>query len=313
MASEPKRLTETTEQTARPDGSYLGWVAARGRGVWRVAEYSAAYLALVAVAEVLIVQSVLSLPVSPAPVVVGLITFAIYANDRIVDLETDWASSPRRCAFVHRHKGVLSVLAALSYGVAVALSVLGGPFAFFLTVLPGAAWVVYAVDWLPGAATSIDRLKEVIVLNSLVVALAWSLAVVLLPLAYAGRSPTPAGSVVLLYFVLAAFVSAEVANVGDIEADRRIGVSTLPTALGIAGARRCLYAVTALLALVLGGAAFGGLLAVETAAVLSLGLATLLLVTSLLGRGGNHDRLTVAAECSRLPVLVALTVPFLAW
>lgn len=313
MASEPKRLTETTEQTARPHESYLGWVAARGRGVWRVAEYSAAYLALLAVAEVLVVQSVLSLPVSPAPVVVGLITFAIYANDRIVDLESDWASSPRRCAFVHRYKGVLSVLAALSYGVAVALSVLGGPFAFFLTVLPGAAWVVYAVDWLPGSATSVDRLKEVIVLNSLVVAAAWSLAVVLLPLAYAGHSLTPAVGIILLYYVLAVFVDTEIANVGDIESDRQVGVSTIPTALGLEGTRRCLYAITVLVGVVLGVAAFGGLLAVETAAVLSLGLATLLLVTSLLGRVGKHDRLTVAAECSRLPVLVALAVPFLAW
>ncbi|MEF8812856.1 MAG: UbiA family prenyltransferase [Halovenus sp.] len=313
MASEPKRLTETAEQTARPHESYLGWAVAQGRSAWRVAEYSAVYLALLAVAEVLIVQSVLSLPVSPAPVVVGLITFAIYANDRIIDLESDWTSSPRRSAFIHRHKGLLSVFAALSYGVAVALSVLGGPVAFGLTILPGVAWVTYAINWLPGISTSVDRLKEVIVLNSLVVAGAWSLAVVLLPLAYADSSLTPAVGVILLYYVLAVFVDTEIANVGDIESDRNIGVSTVPTALGLEGTRRCLYVITVFLAVVLAVAAFAGLLTVKAAAVLSLGVATLLLVTSLLGRVERHDRLTVAAECSRLPVLVALAVPFVAW
>jgi len=308
MASEPRQLTETAEGTAQPRKSYLGRAVTRGKSVWRVAEYSALYIALIAVAEVLIVQSLLSLPWSPAPLMVGLITFAIYANDRIVDLESDRASNPRRSAFVHRHRDLLSVSAALAYGVAVAISVLGGPLAFGLTVLPGAAWVAYAVDWLPSVATSIDRLKEVIVLNSMLVAVAWSLAVVMLPLAYTDTPLTPAAGVILLYYVLAVFVDTEIANVGDVESDREIGVSTIPTALGLTGTRRCLYVVVALLALVLGATTFGGLLAVKTAAMLLLGLATLFVVTSLLGRVEYHNRLTIAAECSRLPVLVALAV-----
>jgi len=313
MASEPRRLKEATEGTARPPGSYLGWVLARTRSAWRVAEYSAVYLAVIAVAEVLIVQSLLSLPWSPAPVVVGLVTFSIYANDRIADLEDDRTSNPRRTAFVRRHRDLLSVFGALAYGLAVALSVLGGPVAFGLAILPGIAWVAYAINWLPSVATSIDRLKEVIILNSLVVAVAWSVVVVMLPLAYTDNSLTPAVGVILLYYVLAVFVDTEIANVGDIESDRENSVSTIPTAVGVTGTRRCLYGVMALLAVLLGSAVFAGLLSAKTAAVLSLGVAVLFVVTWLTGRVEGLDRLTVAAECSRLPVLVALAIPFIAW
>ncbi|MDX1565612.1 MAG: hypothetical protein R3236_09415, partial [Phycisphaeraceae bacterium] len=43
--------------------------------------YSSAYLGVIAMVQVAIVMVLLSVPPNPAPVVVGLVVFAVYAND----------------------------------------------------------------------------------------------------------------------------------------------------------------------------------------------------------------------------------------
>jgi len=94
------------------------------------------------------------LPPSPAAVVVGLVVFAVYTNDRLADVDTDVMSNPGQAAFVRRHRDVLYVLASIAYGLAVALSVLGGPIALAVALLPGVFWVCYATNWIPGAGAS---------------------------------------------------------------------------------------------------------------------------------------------------------------
>ncbi|MFB6161698.1 MAG: UbiA family prenyltransferase [Haloferacaceae archaeon] len=307
MASDHERVADVAERPAaptRPAGLPLrGWL---GRA-WRVLEYSSAYLALVGAAEVLIVTHLLSLSASLAPLVVAFVTFAVYANDRLVDLESDGASNPRRTAFVRRHRRTLYVLAALAYGAGAALSVLGGPLAFGIALLPGGVWVAYAVDWIGLSAVRFDRLKEVPVVSSVLIATAWSLAVVVLPIAFADGPITPDVGVVFAYFVLATFVNAEVANVRDVESDAENGVETMATLLGVARTRAALYAVALSAGMVLGVAAAGGLLGSFAAAALALGIACLLAVVALVGRADDAP-LTVAAECTRLPAFAVLAV-----
>lgn len=276
--------------------------------MWKPLVYSSAYLALIAVAEVLVVRYLLSLPPSPAPIVGALITFAIYANDRLVDLETDVESSPKRTAFVRRHRDTMYVLGALAYGVAVAVSVLGGPVSLALALLPGAAWVLYAVDWVPVSGAPFRRLKEIVVINSALVAIAWSLPLVLLPLAFADATIGSTAIVVFLYFALATFVNTEVANVGDVESDRRSGDATLPVVLGVERTRQTLYGVVALTGALLAFATAAGHLTSTAAVILSAGLAALLGVIALVGRVDDDDLLGIAAECTRLPVFVILVV-----
>jgi 4-hydroxybenzoate polyprenyltransferase len=306
VASDPEHWTDAVERSATPVRPAVGPIRGRVRRVWRVLEYSSAYLALIGAAEVLIVTYLLSLSVSPAPVVIALITFAVYANDRLVDLESDGASNPRRTAFVRRHRREMYVLAAVAYGAGAALAVLGGPLAFAIALLPGGAWLVYAIDWLEAPTVRFDRLKEIPVVSSLLIAGAWSLAVVLLPLAFAGTAFTPTVGVLFVYFVLATFVNAEVANVGDVESDIANGVGTMTTALGVGRTRAVLYAVSLLAGAVLGAATTGGLLGVTSAAALALGVACLLAVVALVGRANDEGALTIAAECTRLPVFAAL-------
>lgn len=309
MASEPKHWLEATDRPDRSDEPFGRWILDHSERLWKPLVYSAAYLAVIAVAEVLVVQYLFSLPPSPAPIIVGLITFAVYANDRLVDLESDSVSNPYRTAFVRQYRAPLYVLAALAYGTAVALSAVGGPVAFTLALLPGAAWVLYAVNPKLAVEIPFQRLKERLVVNSLLVAVAWSVTVVFLPLAFAGRALTPAVGAVFAYFVLATFVNTEVANVGDIESDREAGVATLPTVLGVRRTRHALYGIILLAATGLGYATVDGHLTGRAAVALGVGLVCLTGIVACLGRVERETLLTVAAECTRLPVFALITVP----
>lgn len=305
MASEPQNWPEATESAIRSE-SVLEWSLGRCKRAWHVLEYSGLYLALVAMVKVLIVVFLLSLPLTLAPLIGALVTFAIYANDRLVDLRDDAISNPRRVAFVWRYQRVLYVTAAIAYGLGVALAALGGPLAFGLTVLPGVGWLLYATEWLPVGAVGFKRLKELPVVSSLFVATAWSLPVVILPLAFADAPVTPLAGFVFVYFLLTTFISTEIANVRDVASDRASGTETLATVLGIAQTRRVLDGIGLVTLSLLGYGAYTGYMTTLTAAILSIGVVGLLAVLALVPRVGDRGLLTVAAECSPTPVLVVL-------
>ncbi len=273
---------------------------------WTVAVYTSTYLALIAVIEVLIVSHLLELPSSPAPLVVGLITFAIYVNDRLVDLDSDSVSKPRRTAFIRKHATTLYVFGALAYGTAVALSIYGGPLALALTLLPGVVWLLYALDWIPSFAASIRRLKDILIVNTLLVAGAWALTVVFLPIVYTGAAITPTSWLLFGYFAVGAFISVEIANVSDIEADSLRGVATLPVVVGIKRTRQFLVALVILLAAVLIVGSIVELLSWPITLLLGAGLVWLLLSIGLVRETADIDGITISAECARLPVFLLL-------
>lgn len=307
MASEPPTWRDVTNHHQTSGSRHLRRLREHSERFWKPFVYSSAYLAFIAVAEVLIVMSLLSLPLSPAPIVVGLITFTIYTNDRLLDLDSDAASNPQRTAFVRQYRHPLYVLSVLAYGLAVALAAVGGPLAFGLTLFPGVVWVLYAMDWISTSSVSIQRLKDVLFVNSVLVATAWSLTIVLLPIAYANATVTPAAGVIFGYFVLATFVNTEIANVRDVKSDRASGVSTLPTVLSVARTRHALYGITLLTAAILGAGVIADYVTALAAGVLSVGLVCLLGVTAAIGRA-DDKWLSIGAECTRLPVFALLVL-----
>ena len=283
-------------------------VLAGAKQLWTGLLYSSAYLSIVTVVEVGIAMTVLSLPLSPAPVVGGLITFAVYANDRIADVDDDAIAKPEQAAFVRRHRDALYVTAACAYATGVALSVLGGPLAFALALLPGAFWVLYATDWLPQVSSRVRRLKDVLLVNTIVVALAWAVSLTFLPVAFAGRGVTPAVGLVFAYFFLRAFVDTELPNVCDRDSDRAANVRTLPVVYGVEHTRVVLYAVDFVTGAVLGAALVAGYLSVGVALALGVGLPYSLVVSSQLGRYADRSWLTVAPEFEYVVVGAALVV-----
>lgn len=268
--------------------------------------FSSAYIAIIAALEVALVMVVLDLSVSLAPVMVGCVTFTIYAYDRVIDVEADALSAPRRTAFVERHRRTLSALAAISYGVAASIAVVGGPLATALILFPAATWVIYGVDWAPEIVGSVRRLKDVLVVNSLLVAVAWGVTVVLGPLAIADATVTPVAWILVGYFAVGTFVGAEISNARDVTADAASDVATLPGAVGLAATRRILYACLA------GG--FGLLsvgvwldqLGLIVTVALSVGLLAMAGVVAGLDRPVDGSTLAICGECARLPSLVLL-------
>ncbi|UIO99650.1 UbiA family prenyltransferase [Halobaculum sp. CBA1158] len=272
--------------------------------------YSSAYLAVVAMAEVAIAMTLLSLPPSPAPLVVGLVTFAVYTHDRVADADTDAVSDPERSAFVRRHRNALYLLGSVSYGLALALAVLGGPVALAATLIPGAFWLAYAADVMPAFGSRLRRLKEVFLVNSLIVALAWATTLTALPVAFTDAAVTPTTLVVFGYFLLRSFVDTEIPNVGDVVADRAIGVSTLPTVLGVSATRRALVAVDLCTVGVVAAAVATGALSAAPAVALGVGVAYSVGVIAMLDRV-DADAVALAAECEYLVVAAVLFAPAL--
>jgi 4-hydroxybenzoate polyprenyltransferase len=251
----------------------------------------------------------LDLPANPTPFIVGCVTFTIYVNDRLVDIDADTAANPGRTSFVRRHSRSLSAVAAVAYGVALMLAVYGGPKTLALTLFPAIVWVLYAVDWAPVNAIPFQRLKELLVINSTLVAAAWASTVVLLPVVYAGAAITPSVLLLVAYFAVGTFMGAEIANVGDVEADRKGNVATLPSTFGIRATRYALYLVGIAGLALLGGGLASGYLGVHAMLALAVGLACMLGVVALLGRVDDSRVLSIAGECARLPILVVLLAP----
>jgi len=268
--------------------------------------YSSAYLVFIAGVEVVTAMIALSLPLSPAPLVIALLTFAVYVGDRIADAEVDAATSPERAAFVTRYRRLFSIGTAAAYGLAVALAILGGPTALAIALIPGAFWILYASDWLPSLGRYFSRLKEILVVNSAVVALAWAVCVVCLPLAYANHAFTPTAAVVFGYFFLDTFVNTEIPNLRDREGDAANGVSTLPVVFGVRRTRHILYALDLCLVAGIALAFHAGVLGAAMTVGILVGLGYALCLAWFVGRTERYGRLAIAGEAKHLLVVAVV-------
>ncbi|MFB6109838.1 MAG: UbiA family prenyltransferase [Halodesulfurarchaeum sp.] len=266
-----------------------------GKRVKNVILYTQLDIVGMGVAGTLTVMYVLGLELSLAPVVVGLVTFGVYVGDRISDIKRDPEATSDRNAFMKRHKTALSVGSAVGYGLAIAIAVLGGPFALAVTIVPGLVWVLYASDVMASAGL-LKRLKRVLVLNSALVAFGWATALVFVPLAFAEAAVSPIAMVLFAYFFLDIYINAEIPNFRDVADDAANGVSTLPTVFGVRRSRQLLYAINALIVFVLAFAYLQGLLTLVVTVAVLLGRGYAIGVNSLVGRTERYRLLELAGE-----------------
>ncbi len=297
----PYNFPETNDRIDSQTRPWLAWLTTHAERVGNVLIYSSVFQSAIAMAKVAAVMALLSIPPNIAPVVAFLVTFSIYTHNKLTDFEEDSVNNPNLVAFVAPRRDVLEVLASVAYAVAVALSLLGGPLALLLTLLPGAIAVLYSSEWLPFEGT--QRLKEVLVVNTASISLAWAMPVAFLPVAFAGSQYTPLAGIVLVYFLLHTFVSVELFNVRDVIGDRRAGVATLPVVFGVTRTRHVLYALDAFAIGLLAVATDAGFLSVPQAVPLALVAVYSLSVTSRLGRTENLERLGLVRDFA-YPVLV---------
>ncbi len=221
--------------------------------------HSSLFLGVATIGEVYVASSLAGLGTNVALVVGFLATVGVYNLDKLADLDTDAVNYTERVAFVSAYPRIYAGLSAIAVVGAVAIAVRsGGVQALGLTLFPGAIAVAYSLPVLPG--DTVSRLKDVFLVNTTVVSLAWAVPVAFVPVAVAstGHDSLAGASVAATWFFLRSAVSVEVHNVRDVTGDREAGVETLPTAVGMPWTQKILYAVDGLsLGLVAGAAALG--------------------------------------------------------
>ncbi|WP_435333358.1 UbiA family prenyltransferase [Haloarchaeobius sp. TZWWS8] len=247
----------------------------------------------VAATKVVVVSMLLSVSLSPAIALGFLVALAVYGSNKLVDDE-DEVNCPERAAFVSRHRTLLTVMTVGSYLFALGIAALEGPLSFGLVSVPGLAAVLYSVEWVPYDDGT--RLKDVLFVNTALVAAAWAIPLTFLPITYADRSPGLASFTIFGFFFLQTVVAGEVMNARDVVGDRREGVSTLSTRLGVERTRRVLLTLDFLTAALLGLAAWSGVLAAEQVLALTPALLFSLAVTSLVGRDRDLSQLAAARD-----------------
>ncbi|MFB6135347.1 MAG: UbiA family prenyltransferase [Halobacteriaceae archaeon] len=256
--------------------------------------HSSAHLGVLAVAKGVVAFALLSVPLNAALVVGLLAAVPVYAHNRLRDGVEDGVNAPSRAAFLEGRERSLAVASAAAYLGALVVAALGGALALLLTAAPGVAGALYSETWIP--VGDADRLKEVPVVNTAVVAGAWAVPLGVLPLAFADVAPGYGAAFVVAFFFLRTVVAVEVLNVRDVRGDRRADVPTLPADHGVDATRRVLAALdAATLALLLAGAATGAV-PVPVALALLPALGCSVAVTALLTTGVDRSRLCACKD-----------------
>lgn len=199
---------------------------------------------LVGAAKTTYAMALLSAPSKLAPVVGALLAFAVYNANNLSDVDEDSLNQPGKARFVAQHQRTIAVVTGAATLLAFALAAgAGGLPAAVVVAVPVTTGVVYSTRWVPGPGP--DRLKDVYVANTGVVAAAWAIFTAFLPVTLTGDVSVSATLAVAVYLFFRTFISVEVFNGRDVVGDRATGVATLPVELGVAGTQRALLVLEA--------------------------------------------------------------------
>ncbi|MDZ7850744.1 MAG: UbiA family prenyltransferase [Halodesulfurarchaeum sp.] len=302
--------SKTTTQSIEPGllsgelGEFFAVLLRYGHRLKQVANYTQLDLIAMGVAGVVTVMLLLGLPPSPAPLVIAFVTFAVYVGDRISDTKREPEATSARSQFMNRYKTPLSIASAGAYGLAITVSVFGGPLALAITLVPGLSWVLYASDFLNGTGLPISRLKRVLVLNSAIVGVAWATAIVFLPIAFANAEIGPIAVVLFAYFALDIFLGTEIPNFRDIEDDIANDVRSLPIVFGITRSRHIIYTINVLIVGVLLFAFTTELLSVAFIGAALVGRAYAVTLHGFVGRTDRYRLLEFFGEMKHVLVVI---------
>ncbi len=266
-------------------------------------------VSIVAVAQIYFVSVFFSIPLNAAVVVGPLVAFGIYGINNLVDSEEDLLNKPWSVEFSRRWNRFIGPVSVVLHftGVGIAFYY-GGLVAGGITLVPLTAQLVYSTPWLP--FPEVKRLKQVLVLNSTVVAGAWAIGVTALPISLATESvPVDAAAAVAVgvFVFLRWIISVEVANAPDVRGDLAANVDSLPIEFGIDGTRWLMYGLEVLSALPL----LYLLVTVENSVAVLAVLAVLAYTVGceyLLCRTGRTDYLSIAWDVSFALMALAVSV-----
>jgi len=270
-----------------------------------VAKHASVLDGLVAATKVVVVSLLLSLPLTTAALLAGLVTFSVYGSNKLVDAE-DEVNCPDRASFVARNRELLLFGTLGAYVVALGLAALDGVDSFLLTLVPAVAAVLYSTPWLPFDGGT--RVKDLLVANTVLVAGSWAVYVTFIPVAYADAAVSVSAVVVCVFFFLQTVVAGEVLNARDVVGDRAEGVRTMATVFGVRRTQWALYALDGFSLVLLAWAATTDILASPLAIALVPAVGYSVLVTALVGRDVDRRRLGTCRDCQYLVMLCCVAV-----
>jgi 4-hydroxybenzoate polyprenyltransferase len=154
-----------------------------------------------------------------------LLMFAIYNLNKLTDIKEDSVNMPERAGFIEKNKRFVTWATIVSYIAAFSLSFLQNPLSIFIILFPFCIGVIYSIK------ISSFRLKDVMGIKNIVVALSWGVIGTFLPLAISFRDFI----VILLifyFFFTKLFINTVLFDIRDIEGDRMSGVRTIPVVFG---------------------------------------------------------------------------------
>ena len=173
-------------------------------------------------------------------IAVFLIIYSVYSFNRLTDQAEDCVNIPGRSALVKDNENTLLVISTFAYIIALCLCWYVNVLAMISLLIPFILGVIYSkrILWFP-------RLKNILVVKNVVVALSWTVCMAFLPALYLK-------DLTILWFIVPflftkMFINTVLFDVKDIRGDVLNGINTIPAAIGVPHTKRLLLVIQSLL------------------------------------------------------------------
>jgi len=196
-----------------------------------------------------------------------LFTLGAYTINRVSDFREDALSHPDRTAYLRGRLGTLKGVAAGCFAIGYFLAYLRNIVFFAALLVPLALALAYSLgsDAMKGALGA-SRLKDVVLVKNVTISFGWSLIPVMVGLYFL---QLPLAILALCPFIfLRLMVNTIFFDQRDVEADRAVGVKTLPLAMGGRGSSRVMDIIDVGAGAYLAAVVAAGVLPLFTAALL---------------------------------------------
>jgi 4-hydroxybenzoate polyprenyltransferase len=186
------------------------------------------------------------------PISSFLIFFALYTLNRQTDFEEDSKSYPKRAIFFKKHGKLLFRIAILSYACAIFAALFLSFSALMVVAIVLIIGIAYSVKCIPRIVSrGFIRLKDIVVVKTLTIAVTWATGTVLLATAYASIDiPNVLILFCFVYVLIRSAINTITFDMRDIRGDSSSGIKTIPVILGINNTKLLLYILNTLLALI---------------------------------------------------------------
>ncbi len=167
-----------------------------------------------------------------------LVTFAVYGLNKVTDKSEDSINKPEATS---SSSGYFLTFSIISMIIGFLISLDQGVMAFMVLFIPVIIGVIYSVK----ISKSVPRLKEIVGIKSLVVAVSWALTGCFLPEVDVVVK-LQASLVIFTYIFIRIFVGTILCDVLDSQGDFSSGIKTIPIKLGRNKTKKLLIAMNSL-------------------------------------------------------------------